>query len=61
MGDRRYSLKVQRQIKRSFFSEFKCGWGNSLAVQWLGLYSFTAKGLSSTFGQGTKIPQANAR
>ena len=32
--------------------------GNSLAVQWLGLCAFTAKGLSSVPGRGTKIPQA---
>ena len=32
--------------------------GNSLVVQWLGLYAFTAKGSGSISGQGTKIPQA---
>ena len=32
--------------------------GNSLAVQWLELCTFTAKGLSSIPGQGTKILQA---
>ena len=32
--------------------------GNSLAVQWLGLRAFTAKGWVSIPGQGTKIPQA---
>ena len=32
--------------------------GNSLAVQWLGLCAFTAKGLGSIPVQGTKIPQA---
>ena len=32
--------------------------GNSLAVQWLGLGAFTAKGLGSIPGQGTKVPQA---
>ena len=31
--------------------------GNSLAVQWLGLFVLTAKGLSSIPGWGTKIPQ----
>ena len=31
--------------------------GNSLAVQWLGLRTFTAKGVGSIPGQGTKIPQ----
>ena len=32
--------------------------GNSLAVQWLGLHAFTAKGLGSVPGRGTRIPQA---
>ena len=27
-------------------------------VQWLGLHAFTAEGLRSTPGRGTKIPQA---
>ena len=31
--------------------------GNSLAVQWLGLHAFTAEGLGSISGQGTKIPR----
>ena len=31
---------------------------NSLVVQWLGLHVFTAKGMGSIPGQGTKIPQA---
>ena len=32
--------------------------GNSLAVQWLGLGTFTAMGPGSIPGRGTKIPQA---
>ena len=32
--------------------------GNSLVVQWLGLWALTAKGLGLIPGQGTKIPQA---
>ena len=32
--------------------------GNSLAVQWLAVWAFTAKGLGSISGQGTKLPQA---
>ena len=32
--------------------------GNSLVVQWLGLCTFTAKGLDSNPGWETKIPQA---
>ena len=32
--------------------------GNSLVVQWLGLCAFTAKGLGSIPGQGTKMPEA---
>ena len=31
---------------------------NSLVVQWLGLRAFTAKGLGSIPGSGTKILQA---
>ena len=30
--------------------------GNSLTVQWLGLYTFTAEGSGSVPGRGTKIP-----
>ena len=30
--------------------------GNSLAVQWLGLHAFTAKGWGSIPGWGTEIP-----
>ena len=33
-------------------------YGNSLTVQWLGLCAFTAEGLGSISGRGTKIPQA---
>ena len=32
--------------------------GNFLVVQWLGLQAFTAEGLDSIPGPGTKIPQA---
>ena len=32
--------------------------GNSLVVQWLGLCAFTAKGLGSISGWGTKILQS---
>ena len=35
--------------------------GNSLVVKWLGLCAFTAKGLGSIPGRGTKIPQATRR
>ena len=31
---------------------------NSLAVRWVGLHSFTAKGAGSILGRGTKVPQA---
>ena len=30
-------------------------WGTSLAIQWLGLCAFNAKGVGSIPGQGTKI------
>ena len=32
--------------------------GNSLVVEWLGLRTFTAEGLGSIPGRGTKISQA---
>ena len=32
--------------------------GNSLAVQWLGLYAFNAEDPGSIHGQGTEIPHA---
>ena len=32
--------------------------GNSLVVQWLELQTFTAKGVGSVPGRGTKNPQA---
>ena len=32
--------------------------GNSLVVQWLGLYASTAEGMGSIPGWGTKIPHA---
>ena len=32
--------------------------GNSLVVQWLELQTFTAEGVGSVPGWGTKIPQA---
>ena len=32
-----------------------------MAVQWLGLCAFTAEGLGSIPGQGTKIPQAKKK
>ena len=35
--------------------------GNSLVVQWLGLYTLTAKGQGSTPGWGTKVPQMKKR
>ena len=45
------SLYVVLKIKRHI-----CG--DSLAVQWLGLCAFTAKGTDSIPGQGTMILQA---
>ena len=33
-------------------------WGNYLVVQWLELYTLTAKGPGSVPGWGIKIPQA---
>ena len=41
-----------------FCSVNKMTIGYSLVVLWLGLCVFTADGMSSIPGQGTKIPQA---
>ena len=41
--------------------EIRAFHGNSLAVQWLGLCSFTAEGPGSIPGQGAKIPHAVQR
>ena len=50
---------VRSAIKKGIVSCFKSlGFRNSLAVQWLGLLTFTAKDLGSIPVQGTKIPQA---
>ena len=49
------NLFVLRYLK-TLFKNLKLR--NSLVVQWLVLHSFTAKGLSSIPGQGTKIPHA---
>ena len=42
----------------TYMWHLKNWYGNSLAVQWLGPRAFTAEGLGSIPGQGTKIPQA---
>lgn len=41
------------------FNQLKKKLGNSMAVQWLGLLAFTAKGRGSVTGRGTRIPQAS--
>ena len=46
------------QPNRGKYGDEKLMSRNSLAVQWLGLHAFTAKGPSSIPGWGTKIPQA---
>ena len=38
------------------FKVFKTVIGNSLAVQWWGLWALTAEGLGSVYGWGTKMP-----
>ena len=47
---------LMRYWRSPFKDEFS---GNSLVVQWLGLRAFTAEGLGSIPGRGTKIPQAS--
>ena len=46
LGSKYYCQKKKKRI------------GNSLAVQWLGLGAYTARGLGSIPGQGTNILQA---
>ena len=52
-----YSIKIL-SIHQNLDLELNLG--NSLAVQWLGLGTFTAKVPGSIPGQGTKIPQAKS-
>ena len=50
------SLPLAAAIKNSMEEKKKKQYGgNSLAVQWLGYFAFTAKGTGSIPGQGTKI------
>ena len=48
-------------VSIAFTTPSKTILGNSLAVQWSGLGAFTAEGLGSIPGWGTKIPQATWR
>ena len=54
-----YKINIQKSVAFLYLNnellkrEIK---GNSLVVQWLGLHAFTAEGLGSIPGQGTKIP-----
>ena len=41
-----------------FFASKHMLCGNSLAVQWLGLHTFTIEGVGSISGWGTKVPQS---
>ena len=47
------------QLRSENFNPFKVTRRNSLAVQWLGLGAFTAEGLGSIPGRGTKILQGS--
>ena len=47
--------KRDRSPRNTLRRKYPLG-GNSLTVQWLGLHAFTAEGLGSVPGQGTKIP-----
>ena len=47
---------IKKKKKRRQFKNIHLG--NSLAVQWLGLCTFTAEGLGSIPGPGTRILQA---
>ena len=57
-GLKAYSLfSDHKGIKQEISNRKICG-GNSLAVLWLGLWAFTAEGLGSIPGWGTRISQA---
>ena len=65
VGDNFYEFLVLRNIDPAPFLDstqdfyLNCsGSGNSLAIQWLALRAFTARGPGSVSGWGTKIPQA---
>ena len=48
---------IKEKSINSILSKIKTS-GTSLAVQWLGLCTFTAEDQGSIPGQGTEIPQA---
>ena len=50
--------KASRIRIQSQYTQVKLHFRNSLVVQWLALCTFTAEGLGSIPGQGTKILQA---
>ena len=53
-----YNLFPTQQLEQTFkVSVRTCHPRNSLAVQGLGLHTFTTEGMSSISGQGTKIPE----
>ena len=53
-------LESGKVFSFSFYS-FKAHCWEFLMVQWLGLCTFTAKGVGSITGRGTKIPQATKK
>ena len=53
-----HNKKFNQSHKIATFEICKNKLGNSLVFQWLGLHAFTAQGLGSIPGQGTKIPKA---
>ena len=53
-------LESGKVFSFSFYS-FKAHYWEFLMVQWLGLCTFTAKGVGSIAGRGTKIPQATKK
>ena len=54
----RHERKYFETLGKDFHVSKEEKHGNFLAVQWLGLYAFTAEGPGSIPGWGTKIPQA---
>ena len=57
-GHRLAFVNISAFPPRDEDSVLKPDYRNSLAVQWLGFGTFTAKAPGSIPGQGTKIPQA---
>ena len=52
----KFNKDFKKMLKKKMSLAVGVG-GTSLAIQWLGVFPFTAEGVGSIPGQGTKIPQ----